>query len=299
MDVWNVVILGGSGFVGRHLAARLRRDGHRVTILSRVLDAAKRDKLPPAVEVREGDVYDPAFLRAAFAGADAVVNLIGILNEHGDDGREFELVFVELTERVIAAMHAVGVHRLLQMSALRAGEGDSHYLQARGRAEQRTRDSNLDWTLFRPSVIAGPGDGLFCRFDALLRYVPILPIGRAEARFQPVWVGDVADAYARALNDASTIGQRYDLVGPDVLTLAEIVRMTGAARGRRRIVLPLPRALGRLQAEVGEHLPGKPISRDNWRSLQLDSVSAENGLLKLGIEPTPISAQLPRILGIA
>lgn len=299
MDVRHVVILGGSGFVGRHLAARLRRDGRRVTILSRVLDTAKRDKLSPDIEVREGDVYDPAFLRAAFAGADAVVNLTGILNEHGDDGREFERVFVVLTEHVIAAMHAVGVRRLLQMSALRAGEGDSHYLQARGHAEERTRDSNLDWTLFRPSVIAGPGDGLFCRFDALLRYAPILPIGRAEARFQPVWVGDVAAAYARALDDVGTIGQCFELVGPDVFTLAEIVRMTAAARGRRRLVLPLPRALGRLQAEVGEHLPGKPISRDNWRSLQLDSVSADNGLPRLGITPTPIPPQLPRILGIA
>lgn len=299
MDVRHVVILGGSGFVGRHLAARLRRDGRRVTILSRVLDTAKRDKLSPDIEVREGDVYDPAFLRAAFAGADAVVNLTGILNEHGDDGREFERVFVVLTEHVIAAMHAVGVRRLLQMSALRAGEGDSHYLQARGHAEECTRDSNLDWTLFRPSVIAGPGDGLFCRFDALLRYAPILPIGRAEARFQPVWVGDVAAAYARALDDVGTIGQCFELVGPDVFTLAEIVRMTAAARGRRRLVLPLPRALGRLQAEVGEHLPGKPISRDNWRSLQLDSVSADNGLPRLGITPTPIPPQLPRILGIA
>lgn len=299
MDVRNVVILGGSGFVGRHLAPRLRQDGHRVTVLSRGPASAKRDTLRADIVVREGDVYDPAFLRAAFSGADVVVNLTGILNEAGDDGSGFEHVFVELVEHLIAAMQAVGVRRLLQMSALHAGEGESHYLQARGRAEQRTRDSGLDWTLFRPSVIAGPGDGLFCRFDALLRYAPVLPIGRADARFQPVWVGDVVEAYARAIDSRATIGQCYALVGPDVYTLAEIVRMTARARGRHRLVLPLPPALGKLQAEVGEHLPGKPISRDNWRSLQLDSVSADNGLPRLGIVPTAIAPQLPRILGIA
>ena len=299
MDVRNVVILGGSGFVGRHLAPRLREDGHRVTVLSRGPAAAKRDTLRADIIVREGDVHDPAFLRTAFSGADVVVNLAGILNESGDDGSGFEQVFVELAEHVIAAMQAVGVRRLLQMSALNAGHGESHYLQARGRAEQRTRDSALDWTLFRPSVIAGPGDGLFCRFDALLRYAPVLPIGRADARFQPVWVGDVAEAFARAIGSHATIGQCYELVGPEVYTLAEIVRMTARARGRHRLVLPLPRALGQLQAEIGERLPGKPISRDNWRSLQLDSVSADNGLPKLGIVPTPIAPQLPRILGIA
>jgi NADH dehydrogenase len=185
------------------------------------------------------------------------------------------------------------------MSALRAGEGDSHYLQSRGRAERRVRASHLAWTLFRPSVIAGPGDGLFCRFDTLLALAPALPIGRADARFQPVWIGDVVEAFARALGDDATIEQSYDLVGPEVMTLAEIVRMTAQARGRHRAVIALPDALGRMQAEIGEHLPGKPISRDNWRSLQLDSVSDDNGLPRLGIVPTPVAPKLPEILGLS
>ena len=297
MDSKHVVILGGTGFVGRHLVARLRQDGHRVTVLTRSA-AAHRGALPADVPLREGDVADTGFLRDAFADADAVVNLIGILNEGGDDGSGFEHVFVGITEAVIAAMQAAGVRRLLQMSALNAGQGDSHYLQARGRAEQRVRASGLDWTLFRPSVIAGPGDGLFCRFDSLLRIAPVLPIGRADTRFQPVWVGDVVEAYARALGDDASIGQSYDLVGPDVMTLEEIVRMTADARGRHRAVIALPDALGRLQAEVGEHLPGKPISRDNWRSLQTDSVSADNGLPRLGITPTPVAPKLAEILGL-
>ena len=292
-----VVVLGGSGFVGRRLVARLLADGHRVCVLSR--DAATRDRVPAGAGHRVGDVYDPAFLGEAFAGADAVVNLVGILNERGDDGRGFRKVYVELADAAIDAMRTAGVRRLLQMSALHAGDGASHYLRARGEAEARVVASGLDWTLFRPSVIAGPGDGLFCRFAGLLRFAPGLPLGGADVRFQPVWVGDVAEAFARALLDDATIGQRYDLVGPEVMTLGGIVRLTAQTLGWRRFVLPLPGALGRLQAEVGEHLPGKPISRDNWRSLRQDSTSDDNGLPKLGIAPTDVRAKLPEILGAA
>ena len=294
----HLVILGGTGFVGRHLQARLRRDAHRITVLTRAA-AGHRDGLARGTNLLQGDVTDTGFLADAFADADAVINLVGILNERGDDGSGFERVFVGVTDAMIAAMHTAGVSRLLQMSALNAGAGDSHYLQSRGRAEQRVRASGLAWTLLRPSVIAGPGDGLFCRFDGLLRFAPVLPIGRADARFQPVWVGDVADAYAHALADDASIGQSYDLVGPDVMTLAQIVRMTAQARGRHRPVIALPDALGRLQAEIGEHLPGKPISRDHWRALQIDSVSGDNGLPRLGIVPTPIAPRLAEILGLA
>ncbi len=290
----HIVILGGSGFVGRHLVARLLRNGDRVTVLSRGVDAAKRALKPAGASLIEGDVSDAGFLAAVLDDADAVVNLVGILNEKGDNGRGFEQVFVGITDALISAMQQMGVRRLLQMSALNAGHGDSHYLQSRGRAEQHVRASGLDWTLFRPSVIAGPGDGLFCRFDALLRFAPVLPIGRADAKFQPVWVEDVAEAFARALDTPDSIGESFDLVGPDVMTLAQIVRRT--ARGRLRLVMGLPDALGRLQANIGEWLPGKPISRDNWRSLQLDSVSFNDGLRQLGIEPTAVEPKIQEIL---
>lgn len=302
MDYKHVVVLGGTGFVGRHLVARLLQRGHRVTVLSRGPERddrayfAKRRLLSRDASVIEGDLHDGTFLRAVFDDADAVVNLVGILNEKGDNGAGFEHVFVDLADAVIAAMRDAGVRRLLQMSSLNAGHGDSFYLQSRGRAEQHVRGSDLDWTLFRPSLIAGPGDGLFCRFDALLRFMPVLPIGRAEARFQPVWVGDVAAAFAHALADATTIGECYDLVGPNVMTLGEIVRATARGRRRLRAVIGLPRALGQLQAGIGEFLPGKPISRDNWRSLQLDSISSDDGLRRLGIEPTAVMPKLPEIL---
>ncbi|GAA4803265.1 complex I NDUFA9 subunit family protein [Lysobacter hankyongensis] len=291
-----VVVLGGSGFVGRTLVARLLAQGHRVRVLTR--DAQTRARVPADATLLAGDVFDAAFLHEAFDGADAVINLVGILNERGDDGRGFRKVYVELAEAVIAEMHTAGPRRLLQMSALHAGDGESHYLKARGEAEARVRASTLEWTLFRPSVIAGPGDGLFCRFAQLLRFAPGLPLGGADVRFQPVWVGDVADAFVRALDDDATIGRSYDLVGPEVMTLGGIVKLTARTKGWTRVVLPLPGALGRLQAEVGEHLPGKPISRDNWRSLQRDSTSDDNGLPALGIPPTDVRAKLPEILGV-
>lgn len=292
----HVVILGGTGFVGRHLVARLLHGGDRVTVLSRGVDAAKRRLKPQGASLIEGDVGDANFLAAVLDDADAVVNLIGILNEKGDRGDGFERVFVGITAALIDAMQRMGVRRLLQMSALNAGRGESHYLQARGRAEQHVRTSRLDWTLLRPSVIAGPGDGLFCRFDGLLKFAPVLPIGRADARFQPVWVGDVVEAFAKALDEPRSIGQSYDLVGPDVMTLKQIVKLAARGRGRHRVVLGLPTSLGKLQAEVGEWLPGKPISRDNWRSLQLDSVSMEDGLRRLNLTPTPVEPKLAEIL---
>lgn len=292
-----IAILGGSGFVGRALVARLLARGDRVRVLSRDAEAAART--PAGAEPLVGDVFDEAFLRKSFDRADAVINLVGILNERGDDGRGFHRVYVELADTMITAMQATGVRRLLQMSALHAGDGDSHYLKARGEAEARVRTSVLDWTLFRPSVIAGPGDGLFCRFAQLLRFAPALPIGRADARFQPVWIGDVVDAFLRALDDEITVAGSYDLVGPEVMTLAEIVRLTASTKGWTRFVVSLPDVFGRMQAEVGEHLPGKPISRDNWRSLQRDSTSDDNGLPKLGIAPTDVRGKLPGILGAA
>jgi uncharacterized protein YbjT (DUF2867 family) len=293
-----LVVLGGSGFVGRHLVARLAADGHDVTLLSRNLAANPMRLLPPGVVLREADVYDPVVLRRCIAGADAVINLVGILNEAGDSGRGFRRAHVELTTAVIDAMRFAGVRRLLQMSALNAGRGQSHYLKSRGEAEAAVRASGLDWTIFEPSVIFGHGDGLFCRFTALLKLAnPVLPLARAGAKFAPVYIGDVVEAFVRALRDRRTIGEVYELYGPEVYTLADIVRMTARQNGMRRWVLPLPDALGRLQALAFDFIPGKPFSSDNFRSLLNDSVGGIDGLHRLGIEPTRVSAKLPEILG--
>ena len=297
MKPLKVTVLGGTGFVGSRLVPRLHADGHRIDVLSRNREARRELGVLPRVRVVNCDVHDRHALTRALEGADAAVNLVGILNERGNDGSGFHKAHVELADALVAACKAAGVGRLLQMSALRAGEGASHYLRTRGEAEARVRSSSLAWTIFRPSVIFGPGDGLFFRFADLLRLAPVLPIARAGARFAPVHVGDVAEAFARALVHPHSIGDTYELVGPRVVTLREIVRWTAELVGLRRAVIGLPDVLGAVQARVGEWLPGKPISRDNFRSLQLDSTSEKDGLGRLGIVATPMELVVPAMLG--
>ena len=297
MSPMRIVVLGGSGFVGRHLLLRLLRDGHQLTLLSRNLATHAERLLPPGVQLRQADVYDPDVLRDAFAGADAVINLVGILNESGDNGRGFRRAHVELVKLVIAACQLAGVHRLLQMSSLNAGRGDSHYLKSRGEAEAAVKASGLEWTLFEPSVIFGPGDGLFARFGGLLQKLPVLPLACPDAKFAPVYVGDVVEAIARSLHDRAAVGEVYELYGPEVFTLREIVRMSARQLGLRRWILPLPSLLGRLQGLACDFVPGKPFSSDNWRALQLDSVGGIDGLHRLGIHATRVSEILPDILG--
>jgi uncharacterized protein YbjT (DUF2867 family) len=299
MSPLRLVVLGGTGFVGRYLLERLLRDGHRIVLLSRNLASHAERLVPPGVDLRQADVYDPDALRAHFAGADAVINLVGILNESGDHGRGFRRAHVELAKLVIAACQLAGVRRLLQMSSLNAGRGDSHYLKTRGEAEAAVRNSGLDWTIFEPSVIFGPGDGFFARFGQLLQKTPLLPLACANAKFAPVYVGDVAEAFARSLHDPGAIGEVYELYGPEVFTLGEIVRMSARQLGLRRLVLPLPEPLGRMQGFACDFVPGKPFSSDNWRSLQTDSVGGIDGLHRLGIHATRVGSVLPDILGHA
>lgn len=294
-----VVVLGGSGFVGRHLVARLRAAGHAVTVLSRNGHLCRHTAVEPGVRVVTLDVYDPDALARAFVGADAAVNLVGILNEPGFGGSGFERAHVVLTSHVISACLQSGTRRLLQMSALNAGRGSSHYLRTRGIAESRVRESGLDWTIFQPSVIFGRGDGLFQRFAALLRIAPVLPLAKPDARFAPVYVGDVAEAITQCLARPQTVGQCFELYGDQVLRLREIVSYTARCMGLRRWVIGLPDWAARMQAMLMDFVPGKPFSTDNYRSLQVDSVGGVDGLFQLGIAKTPIDAVVPPLLGHA
>ncbi len=296
----DIAILGGSGFVGSMLANRLAAAGRPVRILTRDREAARDLWLLPDTRCVAVDPYDEAALGKALAGCSALVNLVGILNERGDRGSGFARAHVALTGTALEACANAGVRRYLHMSALNAApDAPSHYLRSKGEAERRVQAAGMvAWTIFRPSVIFGPGDGLFCRFEALLRHVPVLPLACANARFQPVYVGDVADAFVRALDDRATHGARFDLGGPEIWTLRRIVDYVIELTGRRRLVLPLGPTLSRLQAEVLEHVPGKPFSRDNLRSARLDSVCpGPNGLLALGVTPTPIAAVVPEYIG--
>lgn len=298
MSLSRIVVFGGTGFVGRRLVAELVRRGFAVTVPSRNRERQRDLLVLPGVEVVTADVYAAADLRRLLDGAQAAINLIGILNERGRRGHGFQRAHVDFTDSLIAACRASGVRRLLQMSALNAGRGESHYLRTRGQAEDSVRGSGLEWTIFQPSVIFGPGDGLFDRFAKLLRLAPVLPLARAGARFAPVYVGDVTEAFVRALEDPATIGQLYEIYGAETLSLAEIVRYTARCLGLRRAILPLPDALGHLQAAIFDFVPGKPFSTDNFLSLKRDAVGGIDGLYRLGIEKTPIDAIVPQQLGV-
>lgn len=293
-----VGILGGSGFVGQALAARLAADGHRVRVWTRRRERHRELLVLPELELVEGDVYQPDFLREQFAGLDAVVNLVGILNESGRSGRGFFRAHAELPERVVEAMRGVGVNRLLHMSALNAtAQAPSHYLRSKAVGEEAVRRSGLRWTIFRPSVIFGPRDSFVNRFAALLRLMPgVFPLACPDARLQPVYIGDVVHAYAQALTDERTVGQQYNLCGPEACTLREIVTRIAGWTGRRVRIIGLNRMLSFAQALVMEFAPGKPFSLDNYRSLQLDSVCPGPFPAIFGLEPASLETIVPTYL---
>lgn len=299
IPVRRVVVLGGTGFVGRALAARLAQRGYEVVVLSRNLAMHREAPLPQAVKGYDCDVYDGTRLARHFAGSGAIVNLVGILNEPGNRGAGFRRAHVELTRVALEAAARAQVPRYLHMSALNAGRGDSHYLKTRGEAELVVRAAPTAWTIFRPSVIFGPGDGVFERFARLLGLLPVLPLARPDARFAPVYVGDVAQAFALALERDDAVGEIYELGGPRVMTLREIADYTRTQMQAERVILPLPDALGRLQALAMGLVPGKPFSTDNFRALALDSIPHRDGFAKLGIEPAAVEAVVPQYLGRA
>ncbi len=301
MRTHTLCILGGTGFVGHHLTARLARDGHRIRVLTRRRERHRDLLVLPQLELLDVDVHDPAALKSAVAGSDVVINLIGILNERGHKGKGFERVHVELVRKVIDACRANRIHRLLHMSALGAdaGFGASHYLRTKGEGENLAHTPhNIHVTSFRPSVIFGSGDSFFNRFAGLLRMAPgVLPLACPNARFAPVHVADVAEAFARSLDNRDTFGRRYDLCGPRVYTLKELVEETARMAGIRRKVIGLSRGLSRLQATVAGRLPGKPFSLDNFHSLQRDSICQGPFPEVFGITPTSVEAVVPGYLG--
>jgi NADH dehydrogenase len=275
-----------------------------VRVPTRNLTRTERLRVLDTVELRVANVHEPRILSQLFAGCDAVVNLVGILNERR--GASFEAVHTELAAKVMASARTAGVRRVLHMSALGADRhAPSRYLRSKAAAEARLRaaphseppHADPAVTIFRPSVIFGPADSLTNRFAGLLRLTRgWLPLARARARFAPVCVFDVADALVHALGERASAGQTYELCGPQVMTLAEIVRLSARVAHLPCRIVPLPDTLARLQGLVMGMLPGKPFSLDNFRSLTLDSVCREDGCHRLGITPRPMLAVLPTYL---
>ena len=298
----NICVLGGSGFVGTELVRRLVFAGHWVRVPTRNLADADRLRVLDTAELCAANVHDPRVLSQLFADCDTVVNLIGILNERRRE--TFATVHTALAAKVLAAARRAGVRRLLHMSSLGASEhAPSSYLRSKAAAEAAVLaapspgESHPVVTIFRPSVIFGAHDSLTNRFAQLLRVSRgVLPLARARARFAPISVLDVAEAFMRALLRTGSSGSAYELCGPEILTLEQIVRLTARVAGLPCHIVRVPDLLGRLQGVAMGLLPGKPFSLDNFRSLTLDSVCRENGCAALGIAPRPMLAELPLYL---
>jgi NADH dehydrogenase len=294
-----VLLLGGTGFVGRSVCERLveRDSAMRLTVATRRLAHAKAVQFLPTVDPVECDVHDDAQLARLVAGHDAVVNLIAIL--HGS-AADFDKVHVRLARRLAGACAAAGVRRLVHVSALGvSADAPSSYLRSKAEAEAILQAAPLDLSVLRPSVIFGAGDRFLNLFATLQSVFPLMPLAGVDARFQPVWVEDVSEALLRCLERKDSIGKTYECAGPQVFTLGELVRLAGRLCGHPRPLLPLPEALGRLQAAAMELMPGEPLmSRDNILSMRVPNVATGQlpGLHELGIQPSSLQAVAPGYL---
>jgi uncharacterized protein YbjT (DUF2867 family) len=304
-----IIILGGTGFIGRHICEKLIRAGHEVTVPTRKLENAREIQMLPGLQPLRCNVHDVQQLTQAALGHDALINLVAIL--HGSES-EFERVHVVLPQSIVAACKAAGIQRVVQMSSLGAAlDAPSQYLRSKGRGEQVFAQSGLDVTILRPSVVFGEGDKLLNTFAQLQSVFPIMPLACAEAQFQPVWVEDVAQAVINALNNhyqsnstprsilPGYLPKTFEIAGPAKLTLRQLVSLAGQCVGAQRPILALPHALARCQAFVMEKLPGPTLmSRDNLASMSVPNVASGKlpGLRELGIEPSSIEAIAPRYL---
>jgi NADH dehydrogenase len=294
MKIQKICVLGGTGFVGRHLATRLANQGYLLKVLTRHPQRHREIEVLPGAELVGADIHDPRILAEQFAGCDAVINLVGVLHEYSN--QSFRAVHAELPAKVVEACRASGVKRLLHMSALHAdaAKGPSQYLFTKGEGEQTVMQAqNLAVTIFKPSIIFAPDDDFFNKFAGLLKFSLVLPLACPNSRFAPVYVEDVAQAFEVALENDATIGQSYELCGPQVYTFKEIVEDIARMLRKKRLVVGLPDSLAQLQAKIFGLLPVKIFTMDNYLSLQVDSVCSCNGLEALGITPHSVEGIMP------
>ena len=297
MDIETVCIVGGAGFVGRSVADQACAAGYRVRVVTRSRPRARHLMVLPTLEVMVADVNTDTGLQRALSGMDAVVNLAGILSPSGR--ATFKSVHVDLPRRIGETARKEGLRRFVHMSALGASKtGPSEYQRSKAGGEEavRTAASEYAWTIFRPSVIFGEHDRFLNLFADLARFSPVIPLAKPQARFQPVWVEDVARCFVSSLGDPRTFAQAYDLCGPKVYTLEELVRFAGACVGARRPVVRLPDALAQMQAFTFEHLPGRLITRDNLRSMGVDNVCSGPFPSVFGFAPSAMEAVVPEYL---
>ena len=299
----SVLVIGGTGFIGGHLVAQLAATGRRVIVPTRHVSRARKFSVLPTVEVVQANVHDRADLARLVRKVDAVINLVGVLHSgRGVAGSRYGPAFatahVDLPKKIVAACFEANVRRYLHMSALGASpQASSMYLRSKADGEAAALASGLEATVFRPSVVFGPDDQFLNLFATLQKFFPVMPLGGAAARFQPVYVGDVAQAFVHALENPATFGKVYELGGPKIYTLLQLVRLAGELAGHPRPVIALPAPLARLQAWALEWMPGGPLmSRDNLDSMKQDNVTQGPIAPELDINPTALETVAPQYL---
>jgi NADH dehydrogenase len=299
----NILLIGGTGFLGsaivRELARRPASADFQFTLPTRRRDKAKHLLVLPTANVLDADVHDPATLARLMQGQDAVISLVGVLKggEGEPYGAGFARAHVELPQKIAAAAKAAGVRRVLHVSALKAAaDAPSGYLRSKAAGEATLQAAGLDLTIFRPSVIFGPGDAFLTLFARMARIAPFFPLAGADARFQPVWVEDVAAAVADSLHHAESIGATYELCGPRQYSLRELVAYAAAVAGHPRLVIGLPEAVAWFQAWAMEFIPNGPMTRDNVRSMRVPSVCDGGCTLPFGRSATALEVVAPTYL---
>jgi len=300
----DVLITGGTGFVGREILRQLRISGHRIHLLARHPEAARTREMAGQLgaRVRPGNVVDEGSLRGACAGIDAVIHLVGIISEIGQ--QTFENVHVHGTQNILLAAEDEGVRRFLHMSALGARPAArSRYHQTKWTAEERVRRSSLGWTIFRPSIIYGPGDAFVNLFAKMIRRSPVVPvIGAGESKLQPVSVRVVAAAFVKAVTDAEAVGQTYELCGPDTMTLNQLIDQVQQVMGKSRLELHVPSGLARLQAALLETIfplfpQAPPLNREQVTMLEEDNVgNAAPANARFGLKHRPFREGISEFL---